>query len=139
MIFFKAFPICSNITCNGLTEFTSSISPLFAISFTISKASSKFPSIETISAPYITACDNLPNAILPSGITTIAFKPALAAYAAADADVFPVEAHITIFLPCSFAFVTAITIPRSLNEPVGLAPSYFTYKSIPSILDIFSQ
>lgn len=73
----------------------------FAISFTISKASSKFPSIETISAPYITACDNLPNAILPSGITTIAFKPALAAYAAADADVFPVEAHITIFLPCS--------------------------------------
>ena len=115
------------------------MSPFFAISFTISKASSKFPSMDTISAPYITACDNLPKAIFPSGMTTIAFNPALAAYAAADADVFPVDAQITTFLPCSFALVTAITMPLSLKEPVGFAPSYFTYSSIPSISDIFSQ
>ena len=120
---------------NGLTELTNSISPSFAISLTISNASSKLPSIDTISAPYMTACDNFPSAILPSGITTIAFKPALAAYAAAEADVFPVEAHITIFFPCSFAFVTAITIPRSLNEPVGFAPSYFTYRFIFNFCD----
>ena len=75
----KAPVFCPSIL-NGLTELTNSISSFSsAISFTISSASSKFPSIETISAPYITACDNLPNAILPSGITTIAFKPALAA------------------------------------------------------------
>ena len=127
MVFFKTFPISSNIACvsnwnceyvwslfqlfnnfkctrfcpsirYGFTELTNSISSSFsAISLTISKASSKFPSIETISAPYITACDNLPSAILPSGITTIAFNPARAAYAAAEADVLPVDAQITTF------------------------------------------
>ena len=52
--------------------------------------------------------------------------PARAAYAAAEADVFPVEAQITAALPCSTAFETATVMPRSLNEQVGLSPSYFT-------------
>ena len=66
--------------------------------------------MDTISAPYITACDNLPKAIFPSGMTTIAFNPALAAYAAADADVFPVDAQITTFYPALLLLVTAITM-----------------------------
>ena len=51
--------------------------------------------------------------------------PARAAYAAADAEVFPVEAHNTACFPCATASVTAMVIPRSLNEPVGLCPSTF--------------
>src|SRR5699024_5142645 len=86
---------------------------------TASKASSKLPSISTISAPYIMACANLPKATFPFGITITALSPAFAAYAAADADVFPVEAQITILLPSSAALATAITMPRSLKEPVG--------------------
>ena len=61
---------------------------------------------------------------MPSGITTNALIPALAAYAAAAADVFPVDAQIIALEPLSKAFVTAIVIPRSLKEPVGLSPSY---------------
>ena len=73
-------PVFCPSILNGLTEFTNSISSSFcAISLTISNASSKLPSIETISAPYMTACESLPKAIFPSGITTIAFKPARAA------------------------------------------------------------
>jgi len=46
--------------------------------------------------------------------------------------VFPVEAHITARCPSSTALVTATVIPRSLNEPVGLAPSYFRNRGIGS-------
>ena len=46
--------------------------------------------------------------------------------AAAAADVLPVDAQIIALLPSSTAFVTAMVMPRSLNEPVGLRPSYFT-------------
>jgi threonine synthase len=42
-----------------------------------------------------------------------------APYAAADADVLPVEAQMIALAPSSTAFATATTIPRSLNEPVG--------------------
>ena len=45
---------------------------------------------------------------------------------AADAAVLPVEAHMTALDPSSTAFEIAIVIPRSLNEPVGFMPSYFT-------------
>ena len=45
--------------------------------------------------------------------------------AAAAAEVFPVEAQITALAPASFAFVTAIVIPRSLKLPVGFEPSNF--------------
>ena len=71
----------------------------------------------------MSACASLPSAILPSGITTPHVSPARAAYAAALADVFPVDAHTTTLAPTSTAFVIAIVIPRSLNEPVGFAPS----------------
>ena len=51
--------------------------------------------------------------------------PARPQYAAADADVLPVDAHTAAVAPSSSAFETATVIPRSLNDPVGLAPSYF--------------
>ncbi len=51
--------------------------------------------------------------------------PASPAYAAADALVLPVDAHTTAREPSSRALEIARVIPRSLNEPVGLAPSNF--------------
>src|SRR6266404_5000173 len=57
--------------------------------------------------------------------------PARAAYAAADAEVFPVEAQTSVLAPCSSALETATVMPRSLNEPVGLTPSFFTKTSQP--------
>ena len=40
----------------------------------------------------------------------------------------PVEAQTMAVAPSSTAFATAMTMPRSLNEPVGLAPSSFRYR-----------
>src|SRR5438445_9639005 len=57
--------------------------------------------------------------------------PARAAYAAADADVFPVEAQINARTPRSIALETATVIPRSLNDPVGLSPSFLMKTSQP--------
>ena len=57
--------------------------------------------------------------------------PARAAYAAAEAEVFPVEAQISAVEPRSTALDTATVIPRSLNEPVGLTPSFLTKTSQP--------
>ena len=51
--------------------------------------------------------------------------PARPAYAAADAAVLPVEAQMTARAPSPRALDMATVIPRSLNEPVGLAPSNF--------------
>ena len=51
--------------------------------------------------------------------------PARAAYAAAEAAVLPVEAQITSRAPSPRALLIATVIPRSLKEPVGLAPSNF--------------
>ena len=48
------------------------------------------------------------------GVSTTAGMPARAAYAAADAAVFPVEAQITASAPSSTAFETATVMPRSL-------------------------
>ena len=56
-------------------------------------------------------------------------NPARAAYAAALAAVLPVEAQSTARDPVSSAFATATTIPRSLNDPVGFAPSHFSQTS----------
>ncbi|MBA7592966.1 hypothetical protein ES708_35171 [subsurface metagenome] len=55
--------------------------------------------------------------------------PQPAAYAAAEALVLPVEAHIKARLPSSSALATATTIPLSLKEPVGLQPSSLKYSS----------
>ena len=71
----------------------------------------------------MSACASLPIAIWPSGITTAHVRPARAEYAAADADVLPVDAQITTLAPSSTPLEMAIVIPRSLNDPVGLRPS----------------
>src|SRR5207237_3957043 len=70
------------------------------------------------------ACTSLPLAILPAGKITAQRIPARAAYAAAEADVFPVDAQIKPWAPRSTALEMATAIPRSLNEPVGFNPSH---------------
>ena len=55
--------------------------------------------------------------------------PARAAYAAAEAEVLPVEAQITACAPSSFAFETATVIPRSLYDPVGFDASHLSHSS----------
>ncbi len=57
--------------------------------------------------------------------------PARAAYAAAAADVFPVEAQITEVEPASTARETARVMPLSLNEQVGFSPSYLRNRDMP--------
>ncbi len=42
------------------------------------------------------------------------------------------EAQITAVAPSSTALVMAMVIPRSLNEPVGLTPSYLRKTRQPS-------
>ena len=59
--------------------------------------------------------------------------PALTAYADALAEVLPVDAQITARAPSSAALLMAIVIPRSLNDPVGLAPSNFSHTSHSSV------
>jgi hypothetical protein len=54
---------------------------------------------------------------------TIDLRPALAAYAAADSAVLPVEAQITAFAPRPTASLIATVMPRSLKDPVGFIPS----------------
>ena len=83
----------------------------------------------------MTAWASLPAAILPCGMSTAQPMPARVAYAAADADVLPVDAHSTAFWPRAFASVTAMVMPRSLNEPVGLRPSTLRYTSHPVTAD----
>src|SRR5438132_9499346 len=65
-------------------------------------------------------------------MSTAHVSPARAAYAAADAEVLPVDAHTTALAPSSTAFEIATVMPRSLNEPVGLAPSYFSQTDAPT-------
>src|SRR5919198_2238855 len=60
-----------------------------------------------------------------------ACRPARAAYAAAEAAVFPVEAHTTERAPSASAFETTTVIPRSLKLPVGFAPSHLSQISVP--------
>ena len=48
---------------------------------------------------------------------------------------FPVEAQITVRAPDSSAADTATVMPRSLNDPVGLAPSIFSHTSTPAFSD----
>src|SRR3954454_22638201 len=79
----------------------------------------------------MSACASLPSATWPSGSSTAHNTPALAAYAAADADVLPVDAQTTTLVPDSTALEIATVIPRSLNDPVGFAPSTFNITSQP--------
>src|SRR5207302_3256743 len=86
-------------------------------------------------APWAIACTSLPLAIFPAGKITAQRIPARAAYAAAEAEVFPVEAQIRVVAPRSSALETATVMPRSLNEPVGFKPSHLmsTRQSIRSL------
>ena len=59
--------------------------------------------------------------------------PAFVAYAAAEALVLPVDAQMTALAPSSAALDIAIVMPRSLNEPVGLAPSTLSQISLSNI------
>ena len=121
----NAAVFCPSMRC-GLTLFTSVVPPALASSRERASASSKLPRTATTRAPNAIACDSFPSATCPAGSTTAQRRPARAAYAAADAAVFPVEAQSTAVAPSSIAFATATTIPRSLNEPVGFAPSTFS-------------
>ena len=62
----------------------------------------------------------------------------MTAYAAAEAEVFPVDAQTTARAPAPAATLRATVIPRSLNDPVGLAPSTLIQTSQPSWPDSFS-
>ncbi len=53
----------------------------------------------------------------------IASIHSLAANAAAELAVLPVDAQATFLIPSIFAWVNAVDIPLSLKEPVGLFPS----------------
>ena len=61
-------------------------------------------------------------------VTSTDYVPALLARgkerAAAEADVFPVDAQITALEPSSAAFDMAMVMPRSLKDPVGFDPSH---------------
>jgi hypothetical protein len=71
----------------------------------------------------------LPFAIRPAGIRTSGISPARTAYAAADAEVLPVDAQTTALSPDWAASEIATVMPRSLNEPVGLLPSTLSQTS----------
>ena len=85
--------------------------------------------------PWISAWASLPSAMWPSGMSTAQVSPARAAKAAADAEVLPVDAHTTAFAPSSAALEMATVIPRSLKDPVGLAPSTFKKTRAPTRAD----
>ena len=85
-------------------------------------------------APCTIAWASLPAAIRPAGSSTIGFSPPREAYAAADAEVLPVEAQTTASAPSPAETLTATVMPRSLKDPVGFAPSTFSQTSQPSSL-----
>src|SRR5674536_130919 len=114
---------------NGLTLLTSDTGYLLASSRASSRQSSKLPSTCNSRAPCTSACASLPMAILPLGTRTAHTRPLRAAYAAALAEVLPVEAQMTARLPSSTALENATVIPRSLKDPVGLAPSTLRWTS----------
>ena len=111
---------------NGLIEFNKYKCFSRASWVIASKASSKLPLIENTSAPWNIACANLPRATLPAGKNTAHLNPALAAYAAREAEVLPVEAQPTVSTPSIIALVIPMVIPLSLKLPVGFDPSTLT-------------
>src|SRR5918999_1299061 len=120
---------------SGFTEFTSVTGWASASSLVTARAPSKPPSTSRTRAPATRVWASFPRATPPRGTRTAHVSPARAAYAAAEALVFPVEAHTTALAPSSRALETATVIPRSLKEPVGLVPSYFRYTSQPVSAD----
>jgi len=92
----------------------------------------KEPSISTMLPPTARTWTSFELAAPPAATTMTASSPARAAYAAADAAVLPVDAQTIVVAPPSTARVTATLMPRSLNDPVGFAPSHFSQTSTPS-------
>ena len=119
----------------GLTEFTSTCVPRRPSSCAAASASSKSPRTSSTLAPNIRVWATFGPATAPAGVSTTAGIPARAAYAAADAAVFPVEAQMTASAPSSAAFETATVMPRSLYEPVGFDASHLSRISTPSSSD----
>src|SRR3954470_18669153 len=119
--------------CNRkmLTELTSDTGKSWDSFEASARQSSKLPLTCSSLAPCTSACASLPSAILPCGTSTAQVSPARAAYAAAEALVLPVEAQMIAFDPSSTALDTAIVMPRSLKDPVGLAPSTLRWTSAP--------
>ena len=130
----NAAVFCPSIR-KSLTELTSEMGCRPTSSRTSARATSKLARRAMTRAPWIRAWASLPVAILPSGTITAPRRPARAAYAAADAAVLPVEAQTIAFAPSLTAAETAQVIPRSLNDPVGLAPSSFSHTSVPARSD----
>src|SRR5215211_3029069 len=119
---------------SGFTELTRATSPSSsAARRERRRASSKLPSIWTISAPWARTWTALPSAILPAGTTTKHFMPALAEYAEAEAAVLPVEAQTLARLPAATALERATVMPRSLKEAVGFIPSNFKKRRAPAL------
>ena len=98
----------------------------------MARASSKLPRTCSTFAPCTSAWASLPSAMWPSGINTAQVSPARDAYAAADAEVLPVEAQTTAFAPSSTALEMARVMPRSLKDPVGFKPSSFNSTRAPT-------
>src|SRR5262249_9447337 len=107
----------------GLMELTMLTGSVLPISCTRRMPSSKLPRICSTIEPCIIACESLPSAILRPGRRTKQALPPGAAWAAAEAEVLPVEAQMIARAPSSPPRVTAIVMPRPLNEPVGFRPS----------------
>src|SRR4051794_10200851 len=116
---------------SGLTELTSSTGYDSASLRAAIRQSSKLPSTCSSVAPCATAWLSLPIAILPSGTSTAQTMPARVAYAAAEADVLPVDAQTTALAPRPAAADMAVVMPRSLNDPVGFMPSTLMNTSAP--------
>ena len=67
-------------------------------------------------------CASLAGLICPCGSRIAHCSSARAAYAARLAAVFPVLAQTTVRAPSNFACVTAVVMPVSLKDAVGLQP-----------------
>src|SRR5882724_75908 len=103
----------------GLSEFSRYAENLRTTSCSTFKQPSKSVRSCKTCAPYSRACASFPAATCPAGKRTMLFISARAAYAATEAEVFPVEAQHTQENPSAFAMVMAAEIQVSLNEPVG--------------------
>src|SRR3954468_3118887 len=119
----------------ALTELTSDTGNVSARPRARVRQSSKLPSTCSSRAPCTSACASLPIAIFPVGTRTAHTMPARTAYAAALALVLPVDAQMTACDPSSAALEMATVMPRSLNDPVGLAPSTLRCTSQPVCAD----
>src|SRR5918992_194761 len=80
------------------------------------------PSIGTTRAPYARICASLVADALAGALTSQTI-PARAQYAASDAPALPEESMTARSTPYSRRALATTRLPRSLNEPVGRAPS----------------